>query len=165
MTKRTRKNKFSAFSLVELMAAVTVVSILVTLALPRFRAFIARSRMAEAKTNLGILATLAQSYEAEYGVSSVPAIFVGASGDDSCTTNSCAVGTENVGQRNELGFRVVNCGELRYCYHGATNFYADSGKEIYPGCSPVQGQDSWDINENRQLQHSGTANAIKKCSN
>ena len=54
------------FSLVELMAAVAVVAILVSLALPRYRAFIARARTSEAKTNLGIIYGLQQTYKAEF---------------------------------------------------------------------------------------------------
>ena len=48
------------------MAAAAIMGILVSLALPRYRLFMARSRMAEAKTNLGIIYGLQQSYKAEF---------------------------------------------------------------------------------------------------
>ena len=149
MSKRTPKNKFFAFSLVELMAAVAIVAILVSLALPRFRAFIANSRMAEAKANLGILATLAQSYKIEYSVDTCPSVDMG-KGD--CTGTAKA---------NQLGFRVVDCDSLRYRYKGCPEFFANSNiSEIYPGCN-MTNQDRWTINENRFLNHNESA--VKNC--
>ena len=163
MTKRTRKNKFSAFSLIELMAAVVVVGILVSLALPRYRVFVARSRMAEAKSNLGIIATLQQSYVIEYSTSdSVPTFEMG--GNSYCTDTDASM-------KNELGFRVVgNCTDLRYTYMGASLTTAESNAnsndtEIYPGCA-VTNQDSWNIiGDTRKLTHHATNNAIKMCDN
>ena len=153
MSKRTTRNKFFAFSLVELMAAIAIVSILVSLALPRFRAFIARSRMAEAKANLGILATLAQSYQIEYGTSA-PSITMG---KGECDPDD---------QKNALGFRLVVCDSTspRYQYTGSDTFYANSNvSQIYPGCTYTPDQDYWSINKQRALNH-GTS-AIKNCAN
>ena len=150
MQKRDRTSRLRGFSLIELMAAVAIVAILVSLALPRFRLFIARSRMAEAKTNLGIIATLQQSYLVEYQK------YIALTKVDK---SNCA------SDKNELGFRVVNC-ELLYGYEstggGATSFTAnaDSGTEvIYPGCSGKN--DKWEINEKRKLEHKDSV--IKKC--
>ena len=141
MQKHDRTSRLRGFSLIELMAAVAIVAILVSLALPRYRLFIARSRMAEAKTNLGIIATLQQSYHVEYQEYTA----LGKVDKSSCPTD-----------KNELGFRVVSC-ELLYGYEstgGATAFTAnaDSGSEtIYPGCTTSP--DKWEINEKRKLEH------------
>ena len=54
------------FSLIELMAAVAIMSIIVAISLPRYRVFIARVRTTEAKTNLGIIYGLQQTYKAEF---------------------------------------------------------------------------------------------------
>ena len=153
MSKRTTKKYLFAFSLVELMAAISIVSILVSIALPRFRAFIARSRMAEATANLGILATLAQSYKIEYSTTA-PVVNMG---KGNCNPNNL---------NNALGFRVVDCTTLRYSYYGSSFPTANSSdSEIYPGCSGATypNQDMWSINEQRHLQH--VRSALTVCSN
>jgi len=149
MQKRDRTSRLRGFSLIELMAAVAIVAILVSLALPRYRLFIARSRMAEAKTNLGIIATLQQSYLVEYQKHATLS---------KVDKSNCA------SDKNELGFRVVNC-ELLYGYDStgdATTFTAnaDSGSEtIYPGCTASP--DKWEINEKRKLEHKDSV--LKHC--
>ena len=67
MKEMLKHKKFCGFSLVELMAAVAVVSILVALALPRYRLFITSSRQAEAQSNLGIIASLQQTHQLKDG--------------------------------------------------------------------------------------------------
>ena len=134
------------FSLVELMAAVGIVSILVSLALPRFRAFIARARTSEAKMNLGIIYGLQQTYKAEF---EKYATFSGMGYNNSC-------GAEN----NELGFRVTDCSKLLYFYKSsAGGGDADSkGSKIYPNCTE---KDQWSINVKRKLTHDRSA--IEHC--
>ena len=157
-----RKQIIIGFSLVELMAAIAIVSILVALALPRYRAFIARSRMAEAKTNLGILATLSQSYQIEYGTSP-PSLDMGGIWRGAATACDSSGGTS---LKNGLGFRVTNCRNLRYRYTGYTSFNANARVDyIYPSCPSSQGEDNWRINQQRVLTHHDTNNAIKLCSN
>lgn len=152
MSKIHKLLKMFGFSLVELMAAVAVMGILVSLALPRFRAFIARSRMAEAKANLGIIATLEQSYLVEYQIYTNLSPSVGGGGN-------CGDPYE----KNELGFRMVNCADARYYYSatasGGGSFRAEAnnnGNEIYPNCSDNP-QDRWFINEKRFLEHNLSA--------
>lgn len=146
--------KVFGFSLVELMAAVAVMSILVSLALPRFRAFIARSRMAEAKANLGIIATLEQSYLVEYHQYTPLATVGGGACSGSAT-------------KNVLGFRLVNCTDARYQYDATasggasfTAFANNNGTEIYPGCTQ---DDHWSINQERFLNHNESA--LTNCDN
>ena len=147
------------FSLIELMAAVVVVGILVTLALPRYRLFIARSRMAEAKTNLGIIYGLQQTYKAEFEK-------WGRIDEGMGCPNTC--GTDPGKQRkNELGFRVTDCDKLRYLYEDMTppkTKATSSGVgdcEIYPSC-PTAEVDEWQINDLRHLEHK--TSVIKECS-
>jgi len=141
------------FSLVELMAAVAIVGLLVSLALPRYRLFIARSRMAEAKTNLGIIYGLQQAYKAEFEK------YVGLDGMGS---GRCSTGSPGQQAKNELGFRVTDCAELKYLYSASisdASANANSGNsEIYPGCTQF---DVWEISAQRKLKHK--ENVIKKC--
>jgi prepilin-type N-terminal cleavage/methylation domain-containing protein len=54
------------FTLIELMVAVVILGILVTLATGGFLSYQAKVKQAEAKTNLGSICELAISYKAEY---------------------------------------------------------------------------------------------------
>ena len=146
----------SAFTLIELMAAVVIVSILVTLAVPRFRVFIAKARQGEAHINLDIIAKLQQSYFNEHNVyNSDLAIGKGKA------SGTCPTSTDNA---NILGFRTADCEKLRYNYttSGATTAGGNSAGGgiaendgsvtsllIYPGCSSKT--DLWDINDKRDL--------------
>lgn len=56
------KNKQSGFSLVELMIVVGIIGVLATLALPRFKQFQSKAKMAEAMNVLQHVYTLQQSY-------------------------------------------------------------------------------------------------------
>ena len=153
-----KQKKFFAFSLVELMAAVAIVGILVALALPRYRLFIATSRQAEAQSNLGIIATLQQTYQLKYdGKHFTDSFNMGQGGGGSC---------QDANQKNELGFRVVDCGKLRYTYNAATfgsakNDGANNSLLIYPGCTGSA--DEWSITKERVLTN--TDKIIEKCHN
>ncbi len=153
------------FSLVELMAAAAIMGILVSLALPRYRLFMARSRMAEAKTNLGIIYGLQQTYKAEFEeYGSIP-------GGMGYGTDGCRADRAGEWAKNELGFRVTDCVELKYRYYSqqvaganASSLHAGSCSEIYPGCAaPCPGvRDFWEISDERKLSH--TSSTIKACS-
>ena len=132
------------FSLVELMAVVTVIGILVALALPRFRTFIARSRQAEAINNLGVIHKLQQSYNLKYSGFGADSVYhaglkMGLGG----IGGTCGDGS--AGTKNTLGFRVEDCDKLRYTYStistggGGGGGMADNnnhaGRQIYPNCS------------------------------
>ena len=146
-----------AFSLVELMVTVGILSILVSLAMPRYRAFIARGRMAEAKVNLGHIATLQGIYRTEwlrYGdVGGVG--YVG-------TTKKCG----SADFSNSLGFAPAGCESLRYGYTSSGNSSftatatAGSGVEIYPDCTTKQ--DEWSVS-NSNLKVRQVENIVKHC--
>ena len=158
------RGKFTrGFSLVELMAAAAIMGILVSLALPRYRLFVARSRMAEAKTNLAIIYGLQQSYKAEFeqygtidggmGCAPPPGLCSGASAGQEA--------------KNELGFRVTDCAALRYLYTSISRAGANANSsgqgtcEIYPSCVPAA-VDEWKMSDLRKLTHS--ISVVKTCS-
>ena len=135
MNKVSRWLRASGFSLVELMAVVTVIGILVALALPRFRIFIARSRQAEASANLGVIHKLQKSVQG-FGADGVyhGGLMMGL-GNSGGTCSDDSAGT-----KNSLGFRVEDCDKLRYTYssaggggHAVNNNPA--GRQIYPNCA------------------------------
>ena len=139
------QQKLFAFSLVELMAVITVIGILVALALPRFRTFIARGRQAEAANNLGVIDKLQKSYNRYYeGLGHDGVWFINNIMGNHPTVNMC----DPAHLKNKLGFRVEDCGSLRYSYSGwgstfdlAVNF-GSGGKLIYPGCGGGS-KDQW----------------------
>lgn len=148
----------SAFTLIELMAAVVIVGVLVALAVPRYRVFVAKSRQSEAAINLGIIAKLQQSYFNEHDGSYYGTLAMG----KGKRGKTCPTGDANL-----LGFRVGDCNELRYHYTTAApvgggraeNDGSVSTLLIYPGCS---GQtDRWDITDENKLTNA--PKVIEKC--
>lgn len=143
------------FSLVELMVVVAIIAILSAIAVPRFRTFQAKARQAEAKTNLSMIFTLEQSYQAENDtyVNMTPAIG-GPSGN-----------CPNTGV--ELGFYLTDCGQSRYDYDvagastvafGATATSATGdNNRVSPGCVA----DIWTMNQDKVL--AATNDATKDC--
>ena len=135
------------FSLVELMVVIAVIGILVSLALPRFRVFIARSRQAEAASNLDVIHKLQKSYNVRWESFGVDGLYhgglrIGLGGSG----GTCGDGS--AGTKNTLGFRVEDCNKLRYTYvtigigGGAwAENLNPTGRQIYPNCSatPVGG--------------------------
>ena len=162
-----RKRLVGGFSLIELMAAAAIMGIIVSIALPRYRLFVARGRMSEAKANLGIIATLQHSYYVEYLSDTLTMDAVGGGGTN-CNTSSAGKD-----QNNKLGFRPSDCDSMRYFYTSAgysstseANANATVGsnyREIYPGCTNAgSGRDTWQINnKKRKLTH--TTDIIEHC--
>ena len=147
-----------AFSLVELMVAVGIISILVALGLPRYQAFIARGRMAEAKVNLGHIASLQGIYRAEWNKYASLSVV----GRDSKATYKC----DDTAFGNSLGFAPDGCKDLRYGYQssGGDNFNANAeagtNVEIYPGCTAKR--DKWSVS-NTELKVKQDENVVKHC--
>ena len=162
MVVRNKKRK-QAFSLVELMVAVGIISILVSLGLPRYQAFIARARMAEAKVNLGHIASLQGIYRSEwnrYGILDV----VG-------RVSNAAWNCDEVADfENPLGFAPDGCQDLRYGYEstggGGFTATAKAGDqvEIYPGCTPPPIRDEWQVIHTKLKPEPVTnKNIVKHC--
>jgi type IV pilus assembly protein PilA len=55
------------FTLIELMIVVAIIGILAAIAIPNFMRFQAKSRQAEAKSNLGAIYTAIEAFRVEYG--------------------------------------------------------------------------------------------------
>jgi len=62
------------FTLIELMIVVAIIGILAAIAIPNFLRFQAKSKQAEAKTNLGSIGTTAESYRVEKDTYQVTAL-------------------------------------------------------------------------------------------
>lgn len=156
----SRYKQTSGFTLVELMAVVTVLMVLVSIALPRYRLFVASSRQAEAQANLGIIASLQQSYQLKYDGNYYAGFNMGRGASGDCTDAT---------QKNLLGFRVIDCTKLRYSYapnssDGGGAAINDGSKPhllIYPKCTGST--DDWAIDDKRTLYHNN--NIIEGCHN
>ena len=147
------------FTLIELMAAIVIVGVLVALAVPRYRVFVARSRQGEAAINLGLISKLQQSYYLRYG-SYFGTLSMGTPGGGTCAATAAS-------ESNDLGFRTGKCANMRYTYKtdvpdgggNAENTGADDALLIYPGCKNKT--DKWEINEDHELKNS--TDIIKGC--
>lgn len=150
------RNKAAGFSLLELMVVVAILGVLATVAVPRFNIFRARARQAEAKTNMGVIFSLQESFAIEH-----ESYYNGDNttwGGTRMNRRQDADGYRGGGnppecRANKLGFRLANCEKSRYGYFmGGANetewlavAYAPSdtnagGKRIFPGCDGTQGQ-------------------------
>ena len=139
-----------AFSLVELMVAVGIVGVLVTLAIPRYHSFIVQARRGEAKSNLSHIISLQKVYKIDYF-----SYYAGSpmrewkgigykDGYGRTGEHACDADTEvDKGLCNHLGFRPDAINELRYLYQvspdgkivTASAASDDDGYWIYPDCN------------------------------
>ena len=181
-----------AFSLIELMAVLAVISVLVAIALPRFEVFIARSRQSEAVSNLGIIHKLQKSYnlyhQGKSGRDDVWYDGVGTGGPTDNDNNLIMGRGSRWGYKcadrfleNDLGFRVEDCTKLRYLYkamagydqalnHGASHSSVSTTlPSIYPGCGDT---DMWELTRGKDSNTPAnesyqelrhTSDVIKKC--
>lgn len=99
MKQVIKKSSEKGFSLVELMIVVGIISVLATLALPRFKQFQAKAKMGEAKNILSHVYTLQQSFALDnnkflsFGA-------IGSPGGAACNPDTNA---------QQLGFRIDPC--------------------------------------------------------
>ena len=155
--KKLWQKKPLGFSLLELMVVVAILGVLATVAVPRFNIFRARSRQAEAKSSLGVIFTLQESFAIDHEQyfngnattwggtqmdSNSTEYGYGGSGDDGCVTGRSL---------NKLGFRLSNCAKARYGYwmlganetgftaiaHAPSDVVGD--KRVFPGCKGDKG--------------------------
>lgn len=144
------------FSIPELMVVIVILGILASLAMPRLRAFIARSRQAEARNLLAQIHTLQQTHQnfhdqyASWDDGTNYAGVVGKSGNPclkaAVTAGTCSISTHttratctNAGGvwsptnpgAFELGFKPQNCDDLRYGYWIKVDVDTTTGKEHY----------------------------------
>ena len=162
------EKKDSGFSLVELMVAVGIITVLASLAVPKFQVFLAKSRQAEAKTNLYHMYTLQQAHHAEDSrYVEVPAFGKAIGSDDvDATMNVCEPAS---GQA--LGFRLEGCvrGKIRYTYQSTSmNLTSDFTGTAMSGVGPANlivagcaDPDNWQINQNKNLMN--VDNSVTDC--
>ena len=116
------------FSLTELMVVFVIIGILATMAIPRFREFIATSRQGEAKLNIGQISKLqhlhmtAKEKYVAFGAKPTTATATGAGAIGLVSTGSGAVGTSvcNTTEMKKLGFKASGCDNWRYSYWAIT---------------------------------------------
>ena len=147
----------TGFSIVELMVVVVILGGLASLAMPRLRAFIAKSRQAEAKNMLTQIHTLQMSYQNFHDKfaswAQAPGTTVGKNGvcgssiapvsntagtcsdvtltTETACTNATKIWTPAVAGAKELGFKPQNCEDLRYGYWVLRGVEPATGKEVY----------------------------------
>ena len=162
--------KYLGFTLVELMAALAVVMILVALALPRFRVFIARGRQGEAVQNLGVIVKLQRAFRLRHqGLGDDRLYHVGMSMGLGAPGSGGTCADDATGTKNTLGFRVPDCDRLRYTYTSimlpaVVGFAASEGvgnRLIYPNCTGIT--DSWIVDEGGRLTN--TMDIVQSCKN
>ena len=128
-TKAIAKRKEQGFSLVELMIVVSIIGILAALAGPRFKTFQAKARQAEAKTSLGHIYTLEQSYFSD---------------------------NDTYGDETQIGFAVQ--GNSRYVYTvtgaSATDFLGNAVEDSEKVFACAGSTDTWTIDELKVLTNS-----------
>ena len=174
------------FSLVEMMVVIAIIGILVSLALPRFRTFIARTRMAEAVTNLGVIKTLQKSYNLHYQMLGQDDVHYNGilMGNGWWSSGSGRCGSAFL--KNKLGFRVEDCTKLRYTYWSfqgnftflsvlstpahtvyPSGYHAGASNDgkgthaIYPGCRDTGGgANFWQVADFWWLAFEGSAGLV-----
>lgn len=183
----TRLNRKQGFSLVELMIVVAIIGILAALAIPRFQQFQAKSKQAEARSNLAHIYTLQLSYNGDNDTfSNFTHLTLGGTAGG---TGGYAVGpspdaavwadVNTCNTTNDIGFRVTDCKKVRYAYDNignqnqftATAAELDAGgsttRRVFPGCSTGM-NDTWQIDENKQMYNlvsASSQNALQGCNN
>lgn len=114
------------FTLIELMIVVAIIGILAAIAIPNFMRFQAKSKQAEAKTNLAGIGTTAETYVAENNTY-VPA------------------GATNTARWNALGWAPTGTTRYAYYYAGADSAgtvtslgaYAGTPSAVVAPCVPA----------------------------
>ena len=160
---KRKQNRLCGFTLIELLAAAAIIGVLVTLATPRYLSFVAKSRQAEAKNNLGTINKLQEAYYLDQAALKTSAAYHGVLdyGVGKC-------GTTAAQGANTLGFRLSDCSNARYFLFKTATSNVNTGNsthataKIYPGCSK---DDKWSISATGQLSQPTGGDVLALCSN
>ncbi|MBQ48687.1 MAG: hypothetical protein CMP10_14900 [Zetaproteobacteria bacterium] len=154
-------NNEQGFSLVELMIVVGIIGVLATLAVPKFQAFQAKARSAEAKTMLNHIYTLEEAYKLDNN----DYVTFGAYGRNSGSTALVACGTPPQGAQ-DIGFEIKPCGGPvpRYEYQAARANNSEFTAKATTGAvnnnlvCPGSAAHTFSINQDKQIWvEAGTA--------
>jgi len=130
MRYRKLRRESKGFTLIELMIVVAIIAILAAIAIPQYRKFQLKAKTAEAKTNIGAIATAEEAFAAEHDVYAKCA----AAPADHKTpdTEKHAWSVQNPGAGFDLiGFRPA--GDVYYVY--AVKGLGDTGSDNPPTVS------------------------------
>ena len=105
---QTLRRRSKSFTLIELMIVVAIIAILAAIAIPQYKKFQAKAKAAEAKTNLGAIATCEEAYHAENDE-----YIVCGQQPASAPTSAQPFGTPT-GNFDNIGFEPA--GKVRYAY-------------------------------------------------
>ena len=123
--------------MIELMIVVAIISILATLALPKFQLFQAKAKFLEASVNLKTMITLSDTALLDRDRNSISSFTTGFGHDNGGTpANKCNA-------PNDLGFSLTNCEKINFSYlysvgttNTAYNATAEGGR-ILSGCENI----------------------------
>ena len=148
---QTLRKRSKGFTLIELMIVVAIIAILAAIAIPQYKRFQAKAKAAEAKTNLGAIATAEESYHAEHDKYIACAKTPG-----SAPTGKVNFNQGNIGNFNDIGFEPA--GKVRYAYEvtsgDANNKFSANAVSGVPELQSA-GLDKFHMNENRVLKTGG----------
>ena len=144
---QTLRKRSKGFTLIELMIVVAIIAILAAIAIPQYKKFQAKAKAAEAKTNLGAIASCEEAYHAEND----KYIKCSKSPTNAPTAKTNFVST--VTGWSDLGFEPA--GKVRYAYEvnssDANNKFSAIAVSNVPELIDA-GLNAFHMNENRVLK-------------
>ena len=138
--------KEEGFTLIELMIVIAIIGILAAIAIPNFLRFQAKSKQAEAKTNLGALGTTAEAYRTEEGTYGATITQLGwqASGSPRYDYGYNATAINYTNSKNSVVFDVA----AQATAVTATTFVAAAEGDVD---GEPAGEDCWTYDQGRTL--------------
>ena len=135
------------FTLIELMIVVAIIGILAAIAIPNFLRFQAKSKQAEAKTNLGAMGTTAEAFRAEYDTYTTPVLNLGWKEQGACRYAYYYNGGRHDCTANPTGYAL--CASTQTTLATITGFTASAGGNIDKDATC----DMWNYNDARTLSN------------
>ena len=144
---QTLRKRSKGFTLIELMIVVAIIAILAAIAIPQYKKFQQKARAAEAKTNLGAIATCEETYKAENDK-----YLACAKTPSNTPTSKTTFGTPSAGF-DTIGFEPT--GAIRYAYKviagGGGDWNTEFSAHANSACPDVGTFNHFHMNEDRVL--------------